>query len=206
MALPSCLDRDIDTSSILDNLSTMFSLLQGTTSIYRLARTWLLDGPFGTFIRSNDSMQTEDLNPSAKAVFERLKAIRDEEYAALSSSAASALDAVRTHEVTTAAIQSLESCFGIRYDDKMVVCFRWLAKLDEEFAQRVRNREPVALLITMHWAILLDGLSQDKWWAKSSGKALVAEISRILAPCKPEWLPIMSSAHREVDLPPLVTT
>lgn len=182
----------------------MFSLLQGTTHIHQLSKTWLLDGPFGNYVRSNGSMQTEELDPDSAASFKKLRLLRDEEYVAFSAASESASEAVRTYEICSKTIEDLEVCFRLRSKDKMVVCFRWLALLEQSFLQRISRREPLALLITMHWAVLLDRLGQEKWWAKSSGKTIVAEASKLLSATKPEWLSIMSWVHRQVGLPPLV--
>jgi len=202
VAFPSYLDRSTGKSSIFDNLTTLFELLQGTNSIISSARTSLLNGPFGNFVRQSSHMQAEDLSPSTKQAFEKLRILRDEEYSALSVSASSTLDAANMYESTSKAIEKLEVCFGLRTGNKLVVCFRWFATLDAGFVKRIGNLDPLALLITMHWAILLADIGREKWWARSSGKALVAEISGILSSQKQEWLPIMSLVHREVGLPP----
>jgi len=202
VAFPSYLDRDIGKSSILDTLTLLFKLLQGTTSIIVSSRTSLLNGPLASFVRQGSHMQAEDLSPNTKLAFEKLRILRDEEYTALSASASSTLDAASMYESTSEAIENLEVCFRLRSGNKLVVCFRWFAKLNAGFVKRISDQDPLALLITMHWAILLTDIGKEKWWARSSGKALVTEISGILSSQKQEWLPIMSLVHREVGLPP----
>jgi hypothetical protein len=202
VAFPTYLDRSAGTPTILDNLTVLFQLLQGTNSIISTARTSLLNGPFGNFVRQSSHMQAEDLCPKTKLAFERLRILRDEEYTALSVSGSSTLDAASIYECTSKAIEKLEVCFGLRSGNKLVVCFRWFATLDAGFVKRIGDLDPLALLITQHWAILLADIGREKWWARSSGKALVAEISGILLPRKPEWLEIISLVHREVGLPP----
>ncbi len=202
VAFPSYLDRDIGKSSIFDNLTILFTLLRGTSSIISSGRTSLLNGPFGNFVRQSSHTQAEDLSLNAKLAFERLRILRDEEYTALSASASSTLDAANIYESTSEAIDKLEVCFSLRSGNKLVVCFRWFATLDAEFVKRISDLDSLALLITMHWAILLADLGREKWWARSSGKALVAQISGILSSRKQDWLPIISLVHREVGLPP----
>jgi hypothetical protein len=204
VAFPTYLGRGSGKPSILDNLTVLFQLLQGTSFIIASARTSLLNGPFGNFVRQSSHMQGEDLSPKTKLAFEKLRILRDEEYTAGSASASPILDAAHIYESTSKAIEKLEVCFGLRSENKLVVCFRWLATLDAGFVRRIGDQDPLALLITMHWAILLADIGREKWWARSSGKALVAEISRILLPQKKEWLPIISLVHREVGLPPYV--
>jgi len=204
VALPSRLDRDTGRTSIVDSLVTLFKLLRGTASIVTSARTFLQSGPFSNFVRRTAERESGNLEPYTQAAFRRLRLLRDEDYAVRSASADHSLDAVYMYESITKAIESLEYCFSIHSVDKLGASFRWLAMLEPAIVDGISNLDPLALLITMHWAILLDGLSGEKWWARSSGKALAAEITKILTPQKPEWLSAMSWAHREVGLPPLV--
>jgi hypothetical protein len=203
VAFPSYLDRSTGKSSIFDNLTIIFQLLQGTNSIISTSRTSLLNGPLGNFVRQSSHMQAEDMSPNTKLAFEKLRVLRDEEYAAISAEASSRFEAANIYESTSKAIEKLEVCFGLRSaGNKLVMCFRWFATLDAGFVKRIDDRDPLALLITMHWAILLADIGREKWWARSSGKSLVAEISGILSSRKQEWLPIISMVHREVGLPP----
>jgi hypothetical protein len=203
VAFPTYLDQSTGKPSIFDNLTVVFQLLQGTNSIISSGRTSLLNGPFGNFVRQSSHMQAEELSPITKLAFEKLRILRDEEYTAVSASANSTLDAANIYESTSKAIEKLEICFGLRPGNKLVVCFRWFATLDAGFVKRIGDLDPLALLITMQWAILLADIGREKWWARSSGKTLVAEISGVLLPRKQEWLPIISLVHREVGLPPL---
>ncbi|KAK5739431.1 hypothetical protein LTR17_005336 [Elasticomyces elasticus] len=201
VAFASYLDGATKESSILDDLTVLFNLLEGTTSIIASARTSLLNGPLGAFVRQSSHTQAGPLNPNAQLAFEKLRMLRDEEYTALSALATSTLDAASTYESTSNAIDKLEICFGLRSENKLVVCFRWFATLDAMFVHRISQLNPLALLITMHWAILLANIGKEKWWARSSGKALVAEISGILSGQRREWFPMMSFVYREVGLP-----
>ena len=168
-----------------------------------------LDGlgvrPFGVYVRSTNDLPSEALEPRYEPVFANLRSLRDECYGLASTSAGFALDAVRIHEIISRSIDELEICFKKRTQDKMVQCFRWLAVVDETFVSTIINLDPLALLITMHWAILLDRLGQDKWWARLTGKALVAEIERLLAGVKPGWVGTVGWVQRDVGLPAVRT-
>lgn len=201
VALPSRLDRDIDQPSIIGNLSTMYSLLRGTTNIHRISFSWLSEGPFAHFLRSNASMRPENPDEDTQIAFTKLRELRDNEYTTFAASAESAVDGVRMLLLFTSAIDKLEDCFKLRDEHSMVVCFRWLALLEEEFINMVENREPFVLLVTMYWAILLDRIGETKWWAKSAGKTLVAETSRLVCPHRPLWQPVISWIHTQVGLP-----
>ncbi|KAK4889591.1 hypothetical protein LTR27_011669 [Elasticomyces elasticus] len=188
VAFASYLDGDTKKSSILDDLTVLSNLLEGTTCIIASAKTSLLNGPLGTFVRQSSHTQAGPLGPNAQLAFEKLRTLRDEGYTALSASAMSTLDTASTYESTSNAIDKLEICFGRHSENKLVICFRWFATLDAMFVKRISHLDPLALLITMHWAILLANIGKEKWWARSSGKALVAEISGILSGQRREWL------------------
>ncbi|KAF2670786.1 hypothetical protein BT63DRAFT_423081 [Microthyrium microscopicum] len=196
------LDQSTGHASILENLTVLFGLLQGTTSIISSGRTALLNGPLGNFVRQSSHMQADDLNLKTKQLFSQLRDLRDEEYTTATASANSGPNATQIYENTSQAIDKLEICFGLRFGNKMVMCLRWFATLDAEFVNRIRDMDPLPLLIAMHWAILLSDIGKEKWWARTSGKALVEEISGILVPQKQQWLPIISAVRSEVGLPP----
>lgn len=52
----------------------------------------------------------------------------------------------------------------------------WPAEIDEAFIVHLQNGNKMALMITMHWGVLLHRLGM--WWASFTGKRLVEQISR----------------------------
>ena len=48
------------------------------------------------------------------------------------------------------------------------------------FAIAVRNSEPVALYILLHWAVQLDRVTKMSLWAMSVGQDFILEISDVL--------------------------
>lgn len=205
VALPRYSPREVGPTTIGDSLVTMFGLLQGVVSIFLRSRTWLDAGPFQNVVdRAAIRFSLDNIDTRHTAAIARLRTANDEGYRALHADpAGSPHDAVCYHEANAAAIEKLEECFGWDTEDGRHVSLRWLATLEQRFVEAIAEREPVAMLITLHWAILLDRLSEKKWWAKSSGKLLVTELSMALRPCKPEWETAISWVHEQVGLPPL---
>lgn len=205
VALPYNSPTDTTSTDIHQGVRTMFRLLKGVISIFSQCRTWLVNGPFQAVVaRPEIGMNTDRLDAPLKAAMKCLKSANDEGYRRLYSDASSSpYRAVQYHQSNVAAITKLERCFSSLGDDGWTVCLRWLSTLDNGFVEAISEREPVAILVTMHWAILLHKLGEEKWWATSSGKLLVTELSMSLRFDKPEWQAAISWVHEQVDLPPL---
>lgn len=81
-------------------------------------------------------------------------------------------------------------------DDAMA----WSATLGNEFAMLLKEGAPRALLSTICYGTLLDGVSA-RWWAGDSGRALVHECSVELRGCPDEWQGLIRWARTKVGLP-----
>jgi hypothetical protein len=78
-------------------------------------------------------------------------------------------------------VKWLRVSFGMeaKYNDTVMgFCLAWPALAGRDFVQAFNTAEVMALLVVMHWAVLLDRLGSIAWWAASMGKDLVREISR----------------------------
>ncbi|KIW65625.1 hypothetical protein PV04_07867 [Phialophora macrospora] len=53
---------------------------------------------------------------------------------------------------------------------------RWVISVGRAFVDQVQKGEPLALLISLHWAVLLCRL-HEMWWAQYVGQHLLAELS-----------------------------
>jgi hypothetical protein len=62
-------------------------------------------------------------------------------------------------------------------DTVMGFCLAWPALAGKGLVDAFGKSDMMALLIVMHWAVLLDRLGAIAWWAASMGKDLVREIS-----------------------------
>lgn len=60
----------------------------------------------------------------------------------------------------------------------------WPAELGAAFFQEVHKQNSMALLLTMHWGVLLHQL--EMWWGTFTGKRLVDQIGRDLSDCDSE--------------------
>lgn len=178
------------TTSITDNLVTMFRTLQGVLSVYSSSHTWLLLGAFRPLLRSSDltSLDDKKLNPLLGGALERLRATSNEFHLSQTMERSILETAiVAEYQGNISAIDELRICFLLLPTQGVTVCFRWLTKIEHAFVEAIASRRPVSLLITLHWAILLDKLGTGRWWARAAGQLLATELSRLLLDLRPEW-------------------
>ena len=80
-----------------------------------------------------------------------------------------------------------------------------------DFVDACRVREPLALIILMHWGLLMDRLSYQQWWADRVGKGVVIEAADILARSEtrmaeiPEYHESIAWANDQLEIQTLVT-
>lgn len=60
-------------------------------------------------------------------------------------------------------------------------CLSFFILAGQEFTAAAKESQPLALFILMHWAVELDTLGEEAWWARAVGRQLVGELSEILA-------------------------
>ncbi|RYP88501.1 hypothetical protein DL769_000268 [Monosporascus sp. CRB-8-3] len=130
---------------------------------YRLASLDLLDDEIKTALARLDSVNDE-LHGPGQEVGEGQDAAEGE--------------ARSVHEVNRLAIFWLKENFAERAVKGYCLSFFSLA--GQDFAAAMKDAEPVALFILLHWAVELDAAGRDHWWAKDLGRQLVIEISDIL--------------------------
>ena len=110
------------------------------------------------------------------------------------------------HEVYRVAIFWLKETFAEHKMNKVKgYCLSFFVLAGQDFAEAVRSAQPVALFILMHWAVQLDMIGEEAWFARTIGKQLVLEISDILraSPLSqlPDALDGITWARQRVGLP-----
>ena len=85
------------------------------------------------------------------------------------------------HEMYSTTIFWLREIFAEAADGRVKgFCLAFFTLMGVRFTEALRAREPVALFIVMHWAVQLDRLGREVWWAEDVGRRLVREISDLL--------------------------
>ncbi|KAJ5334146.1 uncharacterized protein MYU51_004607 [Penicillium brevicompactum] len=178
-----------DTTSITENIVTLFELLQGVRKIMQVSQSWIKLELFskGEFWKKTP----EELDPDTESALVHLSALNDEVMVGIYS---------EQHRINREVISHLRHCYAkfARSPDPAPV-LAWLARVEKEFVDSLRCRQPFSLLILMYWGVLLTELHGKRWWAKNSGRALIAELLDALRSGDPRWERALSWVERKMS-------
>ncbi|RAL03673.1 Zn(II)2Cys6 transcription factor domain-containing protein [Aspergillus ibericus CBS 121593] len=191
IALPQLAAVREETQSMTENIIVVFELLHGTTNIFSISRPWLQDKLF-TSRRGFWETPLSILDSETEAALDRLTALNNDMLAGANA---------EQHSIIKNAIALLRRCF-CRYNHNRDVAsiLAWVATVDKEFVQALRCRQPLALLVLLHWGALLHELDGKVWWANNSGRALVSELQNALRPCDVRWEGALQWPKRKLGL------
>lgn len=136
-------------------------------SLMVVGEQWLRHGPFRNAYDKCDDPELYD--DSMRAPMRRLTSI-------LARSVYAGRDYVEQFRMFSHAVELLED----RFVRTKTMAIAWPADIGEAFVKHLENNNQMALLITMHWGVLLHSLNM--WWASFTGKRLVEQISTELSP------------------------
>lgn len=130
----------------------------------------ILQGGLRVQIENDYHRPKTPLNRATTAVFEGLRKKTQQMFEG------------QTVEITyRSAIEDLETAFR-RYSnvqEEPGLVFIWGIMVSEQFMTELRKKEPMALLLLAHYAVLLHSIC-GLWWSGERGKQLVYAISQIL--------------------------
>jgi hypothetical protein len=151
--------------SPLDSVLISSEWLRCLLSIMLIGEPWIRAGPFKD---AYDNCDGEDAyNDSMRPAMQRLVSI-------LATSDYATRDKGQHFKIYSNAVEMLEDHF-IRSQHMAIA---WPGEVGPAFIQQLQARDGMAMLIAMHWGVLLYSL--DMWWASFTGKRLVDQISRDL--------------------------
>ncbi|KAI9039831.1 Zn(II)2Cys6 transcription factor domain-containing protein [Aspergillus affinis] len=171
IALPQLTADRIKSTTMTENIFVVFELLQGVRNIHKISRDWL-QTPFFTSRHGFFDVPYAALDADVESSFTQLTATNDLMLEKADPD---------QHRIMNDAIELLRRCyrrFAHAHDAASVIS--WLSSVDKEFVHALRGRPPISLLVLMHWAVLLDELDGEFWWARNSGSSLGAELLRDL--------------------------
>ncbi|KKK20001.1 hypothetical protein P175DRAFT_0444468 [Aspergillus ochraceoroseus IBT 24754] len=178
IALPQLTTKKDDSPSMTENIIVASELLQGVSNILNICRPWLKLKMF--------------FSGSGKKFWEWSAAALDDETEAALNNLVKLTDDMKDNPDLKRIIQNalvlLRQCFTrFAHSKDIASVLAWLASVDKEFVGVLRCRQPVALLVLMHWGALLHELHGKVWWGRNSGSALVLELLTELHPHRAEW-------------------
>ena len=177
--------------NMTENILVVFELLQGVKNIIHIGRSWIKLNLFTRYGQRQNPPPIA-LDHETEVALDRLVTVNHETLAAFDAN---------QHRINQEVIAHLKQCFTYfanSADPSNVLA--WLAVVDKGFVDNVRRRQPLALLILMHWGVLLGELDGQRWWARNSGRALVSEIVQILRPENAQWAGSISWPKRKMGL------
>ncbi|KAJ6126546.1 hypothetical protein N7523_002158 [Penicillium sp. IBT 18751x] len=191
IALPRVTAAGDEGSNMTENIVVVFELLQGVKKIYHIGASWI---KLNLFTRQTSVWETDavGLDRETKMALDRLASLNDETLASIDT------DQYRINQNVLAHLLHCFTLFARSSDPANVLA--WLAAVDKEFVENVRRRQPLALLILMHWGVLLGELDGTWWWARKSGRALISELSHILRPGDMRWADSLAWPQRKMGL------
>jgi len=191
IALPRVTAARDESSNMTENIVVVFELLQGVKKIFHIGGSWI---KVNLFTRQKSFQETDftHLDHGTKAALDRIATLNDESLASIDT------DQYRINKDVIAHLLRCFTLFSKSFDPANVLA--WLSAVDKEFVDNVRRRQPLALLILMHWGVLLGELDGKWWWARNSGRALVYELSHILHPGDMRWADSLAWAQQKMGL------
>jgi hypothetical protein len=180
---------DDDRTSVLEGITMVIGLLQGTRSIFLSNLALLKQSAFCKGDPMNEPWQ--GIDAATQEAMDRLRSISSRE-----SAVWSALDCV---DPNIEAINWLQHCFGLG-SKTIGVALIWPLKADLQFFKAIQDADSVALLVLLHWAVLMERMGRQTWWARDSGKLLVEELSPTIPRKDEEWHVSINWVREQVGL------
>ena len=207
--------------STLDSIKTMMKMMQGTGALIIKAWNWLREGPLQIDKALAQEAPYDKLDEGTKAAMARLHAINDarnkNDNGDKSNDDNNDADKTGDQEdrpppawtACKQAILFLEENFAKELEGSIKsICMSWLVRPWKEFHVLLEQSDPLALLILMHWSVMLHRLDGEFFWANKAGRNLTMDILAILnrtpAATPPEWRECMFWACEQVGLSALV--
>ncbi|KAJ5679931.1 hypothetical protein N7462_008175 [Penicillium macrosclerotiorum] len=149
IALPRVTAPRDENSNMTENILIVFELLQGIKKIVHIGRPWI---KLTLWARQRDlgAIGPTELDSETSVAMDRLAALNDEALANIDTD---------QYHINKEVIDRLRHCFILHMnsgDPGNVLA--WLAAVDKGFVDNVRRRQPLALLILMHWGGLNFGV------------------------------------------------
>ncbi|KAM0432219.1 hypothetical protein ACHAPT_004755 [Fusarium lateritium] len=218
MALAQCEGMIAFEQNILERMVALWELLMGNASIANKYYDVLISGALSQsteaiLLKTSQQAQTPvSLSAETEAALERLSTIIEKAAQPRASGGSDpevqTEDSVRTL-VYRSSFAAIKTCFEMDSKDLYkgaAIGFPALAGRD--FGAALKNSDPVAMFLMMHWGVQLHALGKLAWWVGSFGQKMVRELSGMLWESElgkddPGWRENITWARIEVELIPL---
>ena len=182
LILPRFTDSHDERRGGLELILTFFELIKGYVIVVHTQENALKD-PLLNKYKTWDQLPINELEPDLRTSLDRLIRLNEQAHGTdhHTGNSKASVDAISRHAACRKAIFFLEEGFAkCREPDYRGYCLAWSFQSGKEFISALREKETVPLLILMHWAVLVEMISYDIWWAKDVGKDLVKDLSNVI--------------------------
>ena len=165
----------ITLSDPVNDIVSVSQLICGVKTVLHSAREWIALGSLGGLLNYIWDSTTLALPEEARIAFENLFDMNKRETRDGS-----------IRDLYNATIQDLKHAFEIHtvVMGEPGLVFTWLLVVHASYVAQLEKKEPMALVILAHYAVLLH-TSNRQWWLEGRGARLVHVICQLLPP---EWL------------------
>ncbi|KAI0909519.1 hypothetical protein F4823DRAFT_624853 [Ustulina deusta] len=233
IAFSQCNFSEGNELNTLSTVAVAFDLLNGSVNIAQTNFQRLLDSPVPLRAYLNYGLASAvALHPGTRTALTRLHDLNELHHSSryqgttpaasdeLSVATTPLSDTLSTTSMTPAtpwrgAIGLLQRCFA--EEQRAILrgfCFVFPGGAGPDFTAAVKASDPMALLILMHWAVLIERIGHEFWWAKELGRRLTIGIWKAMqlfpprspspAILTPEWGESISWVCGQLRLPDFV--
>lgn len=166
------------TSNPIDDLVSFFRLLQGVGTVNRVSGAHLKEGPFQALWDLEPADKKVELQPdiatALKKLEQRAKTFPEQDYP-------------DRRQVYLSSIKRLDHVFRCLETSKNLRhIMAWPAQVESDLLAYLRDGDPMARLIFLHYGVLLLR-AHDRWWARDFGSRLTKDLAASLCALGPEW-------------------
>lgn len=179
LALPPFTKQSGDRYNMLEHIMTFTELSRGLVIIVHSKLQSIKDDPLLCNYKEWEELAVLPIEPNTQEALERLKNLNEETYgAARTHRHTSELDAMTYHAACRKALFFLEDTISkCSTSETRAYGLAWVLLTGKDFLSALKNKEPVPLVILMHWAVFLEKQSYGIWYAERVGKYLVEDLS-----------------------------
>ena len=178
----------VEQPSAINRMNLAFDMILGAYNVATTNMKWLLESPCSAGALLKYTTLTMDIiDPDTRIALDRLTSVsrlmrvptanKEIQNATKEDSLCSE---IRMYQL---AIAQLKYSFAEDTKDRIKgYCLSFIPVAGRDFALAIKELEPMALFVVMHFGVLLHRLVRDTraWWIDVAGKDLVREISEIL--------------------------
>lgn len=188
LALPRFLMEPGEKYSMLEHMLNYLELLKGLIVVVYSKISDHREDPLLKNYRTWDELDVRPLESTTREALDRLVQLNEEIHgASRTKHDLSELQAMSYHAACRRAAFWLQECYErCSEPDTRGYMLAWLLMAGHDFIAAIKDKEPVALLMLMHWGVLLETQSYGIWWAQRVGRSLVEELSEVAAGSKNE--------------------